>query len=141
AGAADGFVDCTQHVALKGNDLQGTGALDGDVRHLLDRRIGTVIRHHHAFKNARMRLAGTNTAEVVRQRFHGLFHALLSVFLDFVDHCWPSSIRVPSAPPCTMFSRAPGLFMLNTRNGILWSRHRQIAVRSITPSLRSSTSS
>src|SRR3989344_2630797 len=141
AGTADGLVDGAQHVALKGNHLQGTRILDGDVRHLLDRGIGTVIRNHHTFQDAWVRLAGTNTTKVVRQRLHGLLHALLSVFLDFVDHCWPSSIRGPSAPPCTIFSRAPGLFMLNTRNGILWSRHRQMAVRSITPSLRSSTSS
>src|SRR5690606_3574878 len=131
----------TQHVALNGHDLQGTGVFGGDDRQLLDRGVGIVIRQHQAFKNASARMAGTTTADAMLQRFDGILHALSSVYLDFIDHCWPSSIRVPSAPPCTMFSRAPGLFMLKTRNGILWSRHRQMAVKSITPSLRSSTSS
>src|SRR3546814_16272216 len=83
-----------------------------------------------------MRTAGTDLGECMVQRFQGFLHALLRVLLDLVDHSFDSSIRVPSAPPSTMLSRAPGLFMLKTRSGMLWSRHSQMAVRSITPSLR-----
>src|SRR3990167_3434395 len=140
-GALDRLVDGRQHIALEGHDLQGARILDGDVGHLIQRGIRTVVRHHHATEDARVRLTGTDTTECMEQRLQALLHAHLGVLLDRVDHSLFSSIRVPSAPPTTTFSSAPGLFILKTRSGILWSRHRQIAVRSMTPSLRSSTSS
>ena len=101
------------------DDLQGARVLDGDRCHLVERHVATQGRHLDAVENARMGTTGSNGGQVTTQRFQGLAHALLSVFLDVVDHCASSSIRVPSAPPTTTFSSAPGLFMLKTRSGML----------------------
>src|SRR5690606_17149676 len=137
----DGLFNSLDHALVEYRQCQGAGILDGHVGDLAQRGIAAVIGHHDAVQNARMSTPGTNLGECALQRFQAFLHTLLCVLLDVVDHSFDSSIRVPSAPPRTMFSRAPGLFMLKTRSGILWSRHRQIAVRSITPSLRSSTPS
>src|SRR3546814_11849473 len=89
--------------------------------------VGTVIGDHNAIENTGMRTAGTDLGECMVQRFQGFLHALLRVLLDLVDHSFDSSIRVPSAPPSTMLSRAPGLFMLKTRSGMLWrSEERRV---------------
>src|SRR5690606_3500667 len=108
---------------------------------LAQRGVAAVVGHHDAVQDAGVGAAGADLGEGGLQRLDALLHAALRILLDLVDHAFDSSLRVPSAPPRTMFSRAPGLFMLKTRKGILWSRHRQMAVRSITSSLRSSTPS
>src|SRR3990167_691844 len=78
-GALDRLVDGRQHIALEGHDLQGARILDGDVGHLIQRGIRTVVRHHHATEDARVRLTGTDTTECMEQRLQALLHAHLGV--------------------------------------------------------------
>src|SRR5690606_12064026 len=117
-GSQDGLLDGCAEVLVVSDDLQGTRIFDSDRSDLIERHVAAPGRDLDAIENARMGTTGTNGSQVAAQRFQGLAHAFLSVFLDVVDHCASSSIRVPSAPPTTTFSRAPGLFMLKTRSGM-----------------------
>ena len=73
-----------------------------------------------------MRATGTNLREGMAQRLQDLpLRSCASFLVSLIVLTLPRS-ELPSAPPTTIFSNAPGLFMLNTRSGMFWSqRHRR----------------
>src|SRR5690606_17590503 len=144
----DRFLDQRDQALVEGIDHQRTAFLDTDIGKLLELRIGAVIVDRNGIQQAGMGTTGAHFLERGFQRFKAFLHAPLGVLFNIVNHlAFPfvavqaDSTSVPSLSPSIRLSRAPFLFMLKTRSGMLWSRHRQMAVRSMTPSLRSRTSS
>src|SRR5690606_35514873 len=117
-GSHDGLFHGLDHALVEYGKSQGAGVFNSDVGDLTQGGIGTVVGHHDAVENTRVCATGTDLGKGAVQRLYRFLHALLRFLLDFVDH-YSALDNVPSALPTTALSSAPGLFILNTRKGIL----------------------
>ena len=138
-----GLLDFPGHTLVPWRHPKRTRVKNSDVCSLIQGNLATVIFDADMFKQARMGSPGTDFTEFTAQRPERFIHPLVSIFKDIFNH-WASPkpvTSVPSGMPLAVRSNAPGCIIFNTRNGMLFSRHKTMAVVSMTASLRSITSS
>src|SRR5262249_45009690 len=127
------------------DDLLRVGG--ADLGHLLERRRRAVVLDPQPVHQRGRGPAGAEAAQLVAEDGDRLFHALFAVEQDFVTGHGRLSgrvqtvslTRVPMGWPAIARSMLPSRLKLNTRIGILPSRHRLIAAMSMTCRLSRST--
>src|SRR5699024_1611162 len=136
-GRHDRFFDLLHHALFPRLHRECTSILRGHVGSLIQRNLAAVVVDRNVVEKAGAGPTRPYLGEIVAHYIGGLVHALLCISIYFVDHCLlPVGLLSTSVPtssaPMTIFIKSPARLMSNTLSGMPLSRHRTMAVVSIT---------